>query len=216
MEKVLFHEEQRFKQWWLWLIIVSTLLAVIIPLVNAITEEQAQINSSDTARLILYGVLAVLFLVAVLIVLLFIKLKTKITANGIYIAYLPFVRKWKKFPAQEIKEYEIRKYRAMLEYGGYGMKKRRKVGQAYSISGNIGLQLYLKNGKKLLIGTQKKQAIEYAMAKLVGAEKQHVSAETFQQETKSIVRRKVKKILIIIAIEIVLAILIFSLIQIFK
>lgn len=216
MEKILFHEEQRFKQWWLWLIIVFTLLAIIVPLVNAITEEQAQLNSSDTARLIIYGALAVLLLTTVLIVMLFIKLKTKITGNGIYVTYFPFVRKWKKFPVQEINKYEIRRYRAMLEYGGYGMKKRRKAGEAYSISGKIGLQLYLKNGKKILIGTQKKQAIEYAMVKLMGAGKQLVSGENFKKETESIVRRKVKKILIIIAIEIVLAILIFSLIQIFK
>lgn len=216
MEKVLFKEEQRFKQWWVWLIIVFTLLAVIVPLVNAITEEQAQINSSGTARLVLYGVLAVLFLVTVLITLLFIKLKTKITDEGIYVSYFPFMRKWKKFALKEIEKYEIRRYRAVLEYGGYGMRTRRKAGRAFTISGNIGLQLYLKNGKKLLIGTQKKQAIEYTMVKLVGAVKQFVSAETFKQETESILKRKVKKILIIIAIETVLAILIFSLIQIFK
>lgn len=216
MEKVLFKEEQRFKQWWVWLIIVFTLLFVIVPLVNAITEEQAQLSSSDTARFIFYGVLAVLFLAAVIIVMLFIKLKTKITDNGIYVTYSPFVRKWKKFPEQEIEKYEVRRYRAMLEYGGYGMRRRRKAGQAFSISGNIGLQLYLKNGKKLLIGTQKKQAIEYAMTKLMGVGKQPVSEENFKQETESIIRRKVKKILIIIAIEIVVAILILGIIQIFK
>ncbi len=216
MEKVLFKEEQRFTQWWVWLITAFALFAVIVPLVNAIIEEQAQINSSNTARLIIYGVLIVLVLAVVLIIMPFIKLKTKIAENGIYIIYFPFVRKWKIFPAQEIEKYEIRRYRAKLEYGGYGMKKRRKVGQAFSMSGNIGLQLYLKNGKKILIGTQKKQAIEYAMVKLMGAGKQLVSLEKFKQETKLIVRSKVKKILIIIAIEIVLAILIFSMIQIFN
>lgn len=216
MEKVLFKEEQRFRQWWIWMITAFALLAVIVPLVSAIVEEQAQVNSSETARLIIFGVLAVLFFAVVLIVLPFIKLNTKITENGIYVTYFPFVRKWKKFPAQEIEKYEIRRYRARLEYGGYGMRKRRKVGQAFSISGNIGLQLYFKNGKRILIGTQKKQAIEHAMVKLMGAGKQHVSVEKFKQETESIVKRKVKKILIIIAIEIVLAILIFSMIQIFK
>ena len=40
-----------------------------------------------------------------------------------------------------------------------------------TVSGKIGLQLYLKNGAKLLIGTQKKQAIEYAMEKLMNIEK---------------------------------------------
>ncbi len=216
MEKVLFQEEQRFKQWWIWLLIIFILLAVIIPLFNAIAKEQTALNSSGTARLILYGVLAVLFLTAVLIIMLFIKLKTKITDKGIYIAYFPFIRKWKKFAVEEIENYEIRKYRAMLEYGGYGMKNQRKSGRAYSISGDIGLQLYMKNGKKLLIGTQKKQAMEYAMAKLMGTEKQYVSVNKINQEAQSLVKRKIKKILIIIAIEVAIIILILSMIQIFK
>jgi len=192
---------------------VFTLLLAIVPLANAFAEEHAKLNSSDSLRLILYGVMAVLILVAVIIVMLFIRLKTKIANNSIYVAYLPFIRKWKKITAQEVDKYEVRKYRAMLEYGGYGMKRRRKVGQAFTISGNIGLQLYLKNGKKILIGTQKKQAIEYAMVKLMGAGNKFVTGENSSQETESIVRRKVKKILIIIAIEIVAAILIFGIIQ---
>jgi hypothetical protein len=216
MEKVLFKEEQRFKQWWIWLILVVTLLALIVPLINAITEEQASLSSSGNARFIVYGVLAVLFLVPAITVILFIKLKTKITEKCIYVAYFPFVRQWKEISLSEIKKYEIRKYRPMLEYGGYGMKKRRKAGQAFSISGNMGLQLYLKNGKKLLIGTHKKQAMEYAMAKLIGASEQDVSKDKFEQGTESIVRRKVKKILIIVLIEIIAGIIIFSLIQIFK
>ena len=51
------------------------------------------------------------------------------------------------------------------------MKRRRKYGMSYTVSGNIGLQIYFKNGKKLLIGTQRKQALEYAMEKLMQKEK---------------------------------------------
>lgn len=216
MEKVLFKEEQRFKQWWMWLIIAFALLAAIIPLLNAILEEQSQLGSSNTARLTLYGILMVLFASVVLITMLFIKLKTRITDKGIYMAYLPFARKWKKYTIADIEKYELRSYRAVLEFGGYGMKKRRKAGQAFTISGNMGLQLYLKNGKKVLIGTQKKQAMEYAMLKLMGEGKQFASAEKMQQETKSPFNRKVKKFLIILAIEIVVIIVIFSLMQIFN
>ncbi len=216
MKKVLFREEQRFTQWWLWLILGFTLLAVVVPLANAITEGQTQVNSSNSARLVLYGILSVLFLTAVIAVILFIKLKTKITESGISLIFFPFVRKWKEISFQEIEKYEIRRYRAILEYGGYGMRKRRKVGQAFSISGNMGLQLYLKNGKKLLIGTQKKKAIEHAMGKLMGEGKKVLPKEMSSKKHESPAWRKTKKILIIMAIEIVLAIVIFSLIQIFK
>ncbi len=44
-----------------------------------------------------------------------------------------------------------------MEAGGirYGPK-----GTAYNVSGKIGLQLELKNGKKILIGTRKPEEIE--------------------------------------------------------
>jgi len=65
----------------------------------------------------------------------------------------------------------MRTFRAKREYGGYGIKWRRRSGRALIISGNTGLQLYFKNGKKLLIGTQQKQGIEYAMKKFMQIEK---------------------------------------------
>jgi hypothetical protein len=51
------------------------------------------------------------------------------------------------------------------------MKKSFKWGRAYNISGNIGLQLYLNNNKKVLFGTQRQQAILHAMDTVM-AEKQ--------------------------------------------
>jgi hypothetical protein len=84
------------------------------------------------------------------------------------VAFTPFFRKCKKFSPAEIEKFEIRNYNALREYGGYGLKRKFKYGQSFTISGKTGLQLYLKNGKKVLIGTQKKQAIEYAMGKLTG------------------------------------------------
>lgn len=167
MEKVLFKEEQRFTQVWRWVLLLMALLAVIFPMINAIAGDQEGLNSSGMSRMILYGSGAILFLLAVIIVMPFIRLKTRITYEGIYVAYVPFRRKWEKITKSDLYRYEVRKYRVHREFGGYGMKKRKKAGRAYTISGDIGLQLYFKDGKKLLIGTEKKQAIEYAMRKFM-------------------------------------------------
>lgn len=167
MEKLLFKEEQRFIQWWMWLILGSVLLAIVIPIANELSAQSWDISSEVFSRLILYGSVAVLFIVAALIVLLLSRLKTKITYKGIFITFPPLKRKSYRIKVQEIERYEIRTYRANREFGGHGMKRRRKVGMSYTVSGNIGLQIYFKNGKKLLIGTQKKQAIEHAMEKLM-------------------------------------------------
>lgn len=58
----------------------------------------------------------------------------------------------------------VRTYDALSEYGGWGLKGgalwNNSKGKAINVSGNIGIQLELKNGKKLLIGTQKKKEAE--------------------------------------------------------
>ena len=57
----------------------------------------------------------------------------------------------------------------MMEYGGYGMRSgSRKYGKAYNVSGKTGLQLYLSNGKKLLIGTQNPRQAQKAMEAMMG------------------------------------------------
>ena len=183
MEKILFKEEQRFTQWWLWLILGSTLLTIIILLSSA---QLWDISSESFSRLILNGSLAVMFVVAVIIVLVIRRLKTKITYDEIIIESPPLKRKSYRIKIKEIERFEIRKYKPMREYGGHGFRSRRKSGQAYTISGNTGLQLYFKNGKKLLIGTQKKQAIEFAMCKIVGENK------SFQQAKGSVSKWKQK------------------------
>lgn len=216
MEKVLFREEQRFNKWWIWLIVTILLCAIFIPVINSINKEQVVLGATNDKHLVLYGIFAVISLIVVLIVTFFVKLKTKITVNGIYVRYLPFMRKWKKLSASDVVKYKVRKYRAILEYGGHGMKERRKIGRAYTMSGNMGLQLYLKNGKKLLIGTQKKQAIEYAMLKLLGEGKHCISNENVQQASQSMFSGKLKKFLIILAIEAIVIIVVFVLIQVFN
>ena len=117
---------------------------------------------------------------------------------------------------QEIERFEIRTYRAGSEFGGYGFRSRRTSGQSFTISGNIGLQLYLKNGKKLLIGTHKKQGIENAMCKIMGEDKKLSTDEMNSQQMESGVGRKAKKILIIFAIEVVIAILILGINKLLK
>ena len=216
MEKLLFKEEQRYTQWWLWLILVSSLFALVIPIGSQLSAQSWAASSEEFLRLILYGSVGVLFLVAVLIVLVLSRLKTKITSDGITITYLPLRRKPYHIKVAEIERYEIRKYKAKREYGGYGFRRRRKTGQAYIISGNIGLQLYFKNGKKLLIGTQRKQAIEFAMNKIMGENKKLPKGENYNQQVAGGFGRKAKKILIILAIEIVIVILIFGIMQLLK
>ena len=65
-------------------------------------------------------------------------------------------------PWNTIAKCSIRNYNAIFEYGGWGLKFsfRKSKGKSFTVKGAVGLQLELMNGKKILIGTQKKEEIQ--------------------------------------------------------
>lgn len=213
MEKVLFKEEQRFSQWWIWLLLSASFGVATAFLLLLLHESER--NSED------YLILLVVLIVAAIVVLvLFVRMRLVIEIRdaGVRFKYPPLINKWREIGKNEIERFEVRKYKPIVEYGGWGIKTGRlKRGKAYSVSGNIGLQLYLKNGKKLLLGTQKKQAIKSTMNKLlVDAQFVHKGGFTTPKEKKFQLHSKTKKILIIVLIELVAGLVIFSIIQILK
>ena len=87
-----------------------------------------------------------------------VKLHTKINSSGIHYKFFPFHFKWQTIPWNEVENSEIRTYKAIREYGSCGLRFN-STGKAYIIKGNSGLQIYLKNGKKILIGTNQSEAL---------------------------------------------------------
>ena len=120
---------------------------------------------SDTGLIITaFGV--TLIMAGVIFLMFFSKLTTLVRDDGIHVKFFPFFKE-KVFSPDIIKKYEIRKYKPVLEYGGYGLRNSMRNGKAYNMSGNIGLQLYFSSGKKLLIGTKRPDAFKRAMDKLM-------------------------------------------------
>ena len=62
--------------------------------------------------------------------------------------------RFKTILRSDIEKMEVITYRPIIDYGGWGVRFGRK-GMAYNVSGNIGLLISRKNGKTILIGTQK-------------------------------------------------------------
>ncbi|MDX8339242.1 hypothetical protein SLH46_08630 [Draconibacterium sp. IB214405] len=173
MKKLLFKEEQEFDRRRLLLLTIVSLAATGIPFFRGIyflmAENPPGDNPMGSEGLIVSGVM--LLVVAVIFTMLFrAKLKTKITVDTLSISFPPMKGKWRDIDPGEIERYELREYHPKREYGGRGIKRRLRKGSAWTVSGRIGLQLYMKNGKRFLIGTQKQQALEHAMQKLMEKE----------------------------------------------
>ena len=147
-----FKEEQRFTQTWL---IVLLTLSIMIP-IAIIVQEYLKKNTKMTTNE--FGLSLAGILVTVLFIFLF-KLSTRIDEKGIHYQFFPFHFSLKTITWSEIKTAKVRNYNPIGEFGGWGIKGgslwKKSKGKAISISGDIGIQIVLKNDKKLLIGTQR-------------------------------------------------------------
>lgn len=150
-----FKEEQRFTQTWLHILLV---LGSIIPIYSIVTGWMNSLDKSLTANSSsLISLTAILF---VHVLIYKCVLKTKIDEYGIHYQLFPFHLKFKTKKWNEIKNIHVRQYNPIYEYGGWGIRYTfSKKGVAVNIKGDKGIQLELRNGKKLLIGTQKKDDV---------------------------------------------------------
>lgn len=144
-----FKEEQRFTQTWLILILAISIIVPISVIIKKYLEENTTITTKELA------VTFVVILVTTSILFIF-NLTTKIDEIGIHYQFFPFHFSLKTIYWKELSKASVRTYNPISEYRGWGLK-----GKAINVSGDIGIQLKYKKGKKLLIGTQKrKEAIQ--------------------------------------------------------
>ncbi|MGB0892386.1 MAG: hypothetical protein ACPGUU_08540 [Flavobacteriaceae bacterium] len=148
----IFKEEQRFTQTWL---IALLLISGIIPIILIIMEYVEE-NSKMTTNEFLLIIGAVIVSLSFIF---FFKLNTRIDEKGIQYKFFPFHFSYRIIKWSEVKKVYVRKYDPIGDYGGWGLKGgalwNKKAGTAINVSGDIGIQLILKNGKKILIGTKK-------------------------------------------------------------
>lgn len=147
-----FKEEQRFSQSWLIALVIISALVPFVILLNEFLKEDSTLGATE----FIIGLSVLTFFTSFIF---FFKLKTKIDEIGIHYQFFPFHLSIKLIPWSDIEKASVRKYAAITEYGGWGLKGgtlwNKSKGRAINISGDIGIQLELVNGKKLLIGTQK-------------------------------------------------------------
>jgi hypothetical protein len=160
-KEILFSERQRFRQWWLWLIMAGVSAATFVGLFQ--NPDGPSANDQAHQITIFAGCGVVLLINALLLVT---RLDTIIKEDGLYVRFFPFRLRFNYFSWAGIDQVQLREYAPLAEYGGWGWRLSRGAGKAYTISGNKGIQLLLKDGSKLLIGTSRAEEVKQALDKL--------------------------------------------------
>ncbi|MGB0886275.1 MAG: hypothetical protein ACPGVH_09840 [Chitinophagales bacterium] len=150
--KILFEETQKFKQKWIWILLVGLFIfSITMPFLAFFQNPNFQISKT----FITGNILNFIIFIAIFLLFYFLKLSTKITSEAIEMQYFPFIKKnvtWSDIESTEVLDYGF--------VGGWGIRFGTKYGTVYNVSGSKGLHIKLKNGKHFLIGSQKTEILE--------------------------------------------------------
>ena len=157
-----FEEEQYFRQWWMWVILIVTLIVSLSAVSGAMLAEARR--GGDTAAA--GWSIAVVLLVhgGILLLLLKMHLRTEVNPDGLFVRFFPLHFRTHRIDLANLKSHAAVTYSPIRDYGGWGIRWRPGKGKAYNVSGNRGVQLEWKDGKRLLIGSQQPEALDRAIA----------------------------------------------------
>ena len=185
-EEVTFYERQWITKLSLFIvipIIIFLLYGCYVQLMHGVQWGNRPVSDE---KLIVITICVTLFMIIVQ----FSHMKTFIDSEGVHVrvCIIPFLFTKKSFAWEDIYSAYTRKYKPIKEYGGWGIrygieggnkwyKMKFSIGKirfpmkitnnvAYNMSGNIGLQLVLNDGKKVLIGTHQQEAISDVLKRL--------------------------------------------------
>jgi hypothetical protein len=156
---VRFVEEQRFRQWWLVLLVLFVLAVTVIPfgwgmLQQLVTGRPWGDAPLPNGALVGVGIFAIGIPLAVAWLLLAAKLTTTVGDATLHVGLWPLHRKPKTIDLLRVTKVEACTYRPLRDYGGWGVRKGR-TGWAYNVSGDRGARLTYDGGETLLIGSQR-------------------------------------------------------------
>lgn len=144
----IFKEDQYFRQWWLWLILIITILGVLLPLLVGFEKKS---SFSVILAIVITSLIVLLFI--------FTHLHTRIDQKGISAHFKPFPFFKRFYKWTEIDSIEVRTYKPVSEYGGWGVRGFGKA-KAYNVKGYKGIQIVSKSKERFLIGTSEPKKAE--------------------------------------------------------
>ena len=107
------------------------------------------------------------FILALTVLIVSYKLETQVRQDGIYAKFTPYHFSFRRYSWDTIAHAFMREYSPVSEYKGWGSRPGiLGSGRAFTVSGNVGLQLLFTNGEKLLIGTQKPEELQAVLQQL--------------------------------------------------
>ncbi|MGB3592151.1 MAG: hypothetical protein WBA16_10745 [Nonlabens sp.] len=157
MKKILFKESQKFRQPWLWVLLITVMGISLFSLIYGYTMGAVDLG---TAIPVVFVSLVFLWLFAVM------KLETTVNASGIKIKFYPLVSR--SFNFDQVREMKVINYGFI---GGWGIRLWTGYGTVYNVRGSMGLHFKYRTPagmpKEYIIGTQRPEELQSIINNLV-------------------------------------------------
>jgi hypothetical protein len=149
MNNIEFKETQQFKAKWAYLLCVLLSCFIAFLIYGCLQQfiEGKPFGDKPAPDWVLAA--AIILLVSIFILIYFAKLETLINEDGVSYKWSPIHKKYKQITGEQTGKAEI----INDGFAGFGWHCT-KYGQVNNTAGSTGLQLVLKSGKKIVIGTQ--------------------------------------------------------------
>ena len=140
-----FSEKQRNSENWLAKVISWFILTIILIIAVSFYYDRNDVIPK---------IIVIIILIFFMVYLNTMNFEYKIDEHFISYKYYPFHKDWNRIERNEVLEITIIKYKPLKEFGGWGIRSNGRI-NAYTMWGNSGILITLKNGSKILFGTQK-------------------------------------------------------------
>lgn len=163
----LYEETQRFRSPWLWALLLVPLIMPILPLGGILAYQLATgrlvgdrpIPNAELVPMFVGGLVLELLVLALFASA---KLVVRVEQETLTIRFTPFLHK--HYPLHEVASWEVRTFRPLTEYGGWGIRWGLDgKSWAYTVSGRRGVQVEFRNGRRLFLGSQHPEELAAAL-----------------------------------------------------
>ncbi len=160
----LFRETQRFRQWFFYLPIAAVTVIVWWIFVQQVILGHPQ--GSNPVPGWLAWVLTMVFGFGFPAFAAIVRVVTEVRPGQLNVRLYPFPPR--TIPVSSIREASVRHYSPLGEFGGWGMRINKRSGRAYNAYGNMGVQLVLSDGARVLVGSQQSEELLTALRQAGG------------------------------------------------
>ena len=147
-----FQEKQKFTLTWIYWLLSGVAGIFLYVMIKLLFFRPVGVETQPTGILILFSVI-MLIIVGTILFFNMLQLETWIDMECIKINFKPLTTR--KIYWGDIQNAEVIQY----QFVGFGVRTSSKYQWIYNVKGNMGLVLSLKNGKKILLGTQKEDEL---------------------------------------------------------